>query len=370
MGTKLEPSVYAASSPFTKLNNLRDRGGPFNCGAALTQPLSAAGAHPSLVTDKREVTSASSDFCCHPGHPADVQGAEGKAVEQKKSLPKKLQRFIGKVWREHDAGTLSNGSKLKMLHQLGTRGITTEEEQTAHHYLNELAVDIDRAIARMSDPWDEQLKQMGADCFLFAPEGPTPKQKARLLKMLHQVREGLNQPTIRIKLSDHLSSNLAGYVNAEPVRKKPGGKFMLHPLTGLKVSKGYPHYARDYFSFSPGMKSTVVHELLPVCSGAIDTGDQGKGDEPATRSYCDWARTEEMGRFHYSEGRIPKPHLAPFNADALSYSIIKAAQKPQQPEPIRPKPAVPAKPTATKPITITPATTKHVPPKIAQAADT
>jgi hypothetical protein len=317
-----------------------------------------------------DVASPSSEFCCHLGDPAGVRTAEGKAVEAKKSLPKKLQLFIAKVWLEHDAGKLANGNKLKMLHQLGTRRITPEEEQTAHQCLNELAVDIDGAIARMPGPWDEQLKQMGADCFLFAPEGPTPKQKARLLEMLHQVREGLNQPTIRIKLSDHLSSNLVGYVNAEPVHDKPGGKQMLHRLNGLKISKGDPHYARDFFLMSPGMKLTVLHELTHIWARTIDIGDEGKGDEPATRSYCDWALTEETGRFHYSEGRIPKPHLAPFNADALSWCIITAAREQQRPEPIRRRHAVPAKPTATKTTTITPAVTRPVPPKIAQTVDT
>jgi hypothetical protein len=323
----------------------------------------------------RGVEQQSAGFCCHSGHPADVQAAEGKAVEAKTSLPKKLRKLIAKVWLEHDAGTLANGSKLTMLHQLGTRGITAVEEQTAHHCLNQLAVEVDKAIARASGPWDEQLKQMGADCFLFAPEGPTPKQKARLLEMLGQVREGLNQPKIRIKLSDILSSSLAGYVNVQPVGKKPGGMRMFHRLNGLEVSKGDLHLARRYFSLSPGMLATLLHEITHYTAGTLDTGDQGKGDEPATRSYIDWARTLETGRFHYMKERTPDPELAPYNADALTWFIRTLAEKPKRPEgkPAKPAP-FPAGANATKPTTTTttatPATTKPVPPKIAQTADT
>jgi hypothetical protein len=216
----------------------------------------------------------------------------------------------------------------------------------------------------VSGPWDKQLQQMGADCFLFAPDGPTPKQKAQLLEMLKHVRQGLHQP-IRLKLTDHMSSDLVGYVNAEPIAKKPNGRQMINRLNGLRISKGDVHCSRKFFSESPTMKATLLHELSHVFANTTDIGSMGKDDEGATRNYNDYPYLARTGRFRYSEGRTPESHLAPLNADGFTYFTLAAAGKLPPPEPALPKPTpAPAKPTTTKPVnTATSTTEASGPPK-------
>lgn len=336
-----------------RLKNPRLKWRSFNCGAALTQLPSAAGSHPSMTSDRCEVASPSPEFCCHP---SDHQGTEAKTVEAKKSLIKRAQRTIGKVWLEHRPVPLANGNELTLVHQLGTRRITTEEEETAQHFLNEISIDVDTTIAMVSGPWDKRLNELGAACFLFAPEGPTPKEKGDLLKMLTQVRKALHKP-IRIKLSDYLSEGLIGYVNFGPVSKRPNGKIWLSQMEGLPIAKGEVHLSRERFKKSPGMEAAVLHEVSHREANTTDVRSLGQDDEQATSGYIDYPFLHLAQEIRFRKGRTPEKHLAKVNADAFTYFIRALVDKEKvssistkpEPDPAKPTPAVPTATTTLAP---------------------